>query len=273
MASTLSINHFKESLNFILARTPSLYAKILKSRRNCNFEKLAFLNLVQNNDIVVDAGANRGYYTLLFSHITGQNGEVHAFEPVPPTFKQLSQYLTQNQVFDNVYLNNLAVGDAPQKVNIYQPDDDDGQSSLMIHNHGTWKNRKTLTHYECNLVKLDDYTGSHFHNKLDFIKCDIEGAELLFLKGARETLNQYHPMIYLEICYQWIKNFGYKPQEIIEFLRPLGYSQFYWVERQVQALNHPELDLTIEHLPESANLLCVVPSQHSSRLDRWIKTH
>ncbi|MDY6781651.1 MAG: FkbM family methyltransferase [Cyanobacteriota bacterium] len=272
MDSTLSTHRFKESLNFLLARTPSWYAKILKSHKNCNFEKVAFLNLVQNNDIVVEAGANRGYYTLLFSHIVGKNGEVHGFEPVPPTFKQLSRHLARNQVFDNIHLNNLAVGDCTQKVNIHQPDDDDGQSSLVIHSHGSWANRKTLTRYECNMTKLDDYTRNHLPNKLDFIKCDIEGAELLFLKGATETLKRYHPMIYLEVCYQWTKDFDYEPKDIIEFLRPLGYSHFYWVDRQLQMLNNPERDLARDRLPESANLLCLMSKKHSSQIHRWGET-
>ncbi|MDY7012622.1 MAG: FkbM family methyltransferase [Cyanobacteriota bacterium] len=267
------IDRLKEALNFLLARRPRLYATLLKRRRHYNFEKLAFLNLVQNGDVVVEAGANRGYYTLLFSHLAGKNGQVHAFEPVPPTFQRLSQSLARYQVFDNIYPNNVAVGDSQKKVKMYQPDDDDGQSALVIHSHGSWNNRKTLNHYECELIKLDDYARERCFNKLDFIKCDIEGAELLFLRGAVETLERYHPILYLEICDRWTQDFGYNPQEIVEFLRPLGYSDFYWVERQLQALSNPELDLARDRLPESANLLCLIPKLHHSRIHRWLKTH
>ena len=49
-------------------------------------EKRVYLALVREGDVVFDIGANLGHFTLLFSDLVGRRGEVHAFEPVPPTF-------------------------------------------------------------------------------------------------------------------------------------------------------------------------------------------
>ncbi|MBE9118270.1 FkbM family methyltransferase [Lusitaniella coriacea LEGE 07157] len=249
--------NLKESANFALARYPRVYSRILQLRKNPNLEKILFLNLLNNTDTVVEVGANRGYYTLLFSHIVGAKGQVHAFEPVPPTFNRLSQVFAQNQIFKNTNLNNLAVGDTNGTITLYMPDDDDGQSSMAVHNQGSWKEQKNIVPYECEIVTLDRYAESHLTQKIDFIKCDIEGAELLFLKGAAKTISKDCPIVYLEVCHDWTKDFGYSPPEIIQFLRPLGYSCFYLLDRQLRLLENPELELSVTHLLESANLLCI----------------
>ncbi|NIN35661.1 MAG: hypothetical protein GTO60_11480, partial [Gammaproteobacteria bacterium] len=62
---------------------------------------------------------------------------------------------------------------------------------------------------------------------IDFIKADIEGAELLMLKGAKETLKRYHPILMLEIQSHSTKLFGYKPEDVFDFLHEIGYAGFY----------------------------------------------
>lgn len=69
-----------QRLNFLFAQYPLLYRKILQTRKHLNFEKLFFLSVLERGDIVIDVGANRGYYTILFSHVVGNSGKVYAFE-------------------------------------------------------------------------------------------------------------------------------------------------------------------------------------------------
>lgn len=264
--------NLKELANFSLARYPKLYSRIIQGRKNPNLEKILFLNFIKNVDTIVEVGANRGYYTLLFSHLVGKKGQVHAFEPIPPTFKHLSQVFNRHQVFKNTHLNNLAVGDTNGTITLYMPDDDDGQSSMAIHSQGSWKTQKNIVPYECSIITLDRYAESHLNQKLDFIKCDIEGAELFFLKGALNTIAKYQPTIYLEVCHDWTKDFGYSPPEIIEFLRPLNYSRFYLLEDRLRFLDNPELELSAAHLLESANLLCI-PNRAIGKVNHWLENH
>src|SRR5262249_10982929 len=99
-------------LDFTLAPAPGVYPGLPRRRRPVNLEKLNFLTLVRRGDVVLDAGASEGYYTLLFSHLVGRRGRVHAFEPLPPSFGVLAARLARDQRFDNVVANELAVAAA-----------------------------------------------------------------------------------------------------------------------------------------------------------------
>jgi hypothetical protein len=57
----------------------------------------------------------------------------------------------------------------------------------------------------------------------NIIKIDVEGAELLVLRGAQETLRHQHPIIQCEMLRKWAKRFKYHPNDIIAFLSRFGY--------------------------------------------------
>lgn len=252
----------REQLNYLLSRHPAIYEEILWLKGDVNLEKVLFLNLVSNGYVVFDIGANRGYYTLLFSHLVGDTGEVHAFEPVPPTFGHLTNEIAANKRFDNVVLNNVAISDVAGKAKLFLPDKDDGQASLRRHSSGSWQNICTVTEFECEAVRLDDYTAAHTLGRLDFIKCDIEGAELLALKGAQSTLARFRPIISLEICPNWTSNFKYSPTEIVSFLNGFGYSNYYLVTNGLCLMENPLEALGSEKFNGSANMLCMTPELH-----------
>ena len=264
----------KELLNFLLAKTPRLYEQVLRLKGHHSLDKVIFLNLVKSQDIVVDIGANRGYYTLLFSHLVGHHGEVHAFEPVPPTFAYLSQTIGKQQRYQNVYLNQTAVGDSNEQINIYMPGNDDCQASMTPHNFGFWQYTDQVNSYTCSVIKLDDYAESKLKQKLDFFKCDVEGAELLALKGALATLTKYLPIIYLEVSYGWSEKFDYTPQDLVRLLITIGYTDFYFVRDGVCLLEDPLEQLTPELFPDSANvanLLCTVSEKHKYKVRSLVK--
>ena len=72
-----------------LIKFPKIYNFLFRKQKFINYEKLLYLQHIKKGDVVFDVGANIGYYTVLFSKITRENGEIHAFEPVPPTFQKL----------------------------------------------------------------------------------------------------------------------------------------------------------------------------------------
>ena len=251
----------KEFGNYILSRVPKIYANILRLKGNFNLEKILFLNLVKDGDIVFDIGANQGYYTILFSHLVGKQGEVHAFEPVLPTFEELSKEIFKHKRYNNVYLNNTAVSDTEGTMNMYMPANDHRQSSLKTHNAGSWLNAKNIEKYEVKVIKIDEYVQSMQKKRLNFIKLDVEGAELLALKGGKEAISKYLPIIYLEVCLDWTKNFDYKPIDLVEFLTSLGYSNFYLLANKFERLT----DITESVWKNdfySANLLCTRNDHH-----------
>lgn len=258
----------KSYLNFLLSRNPKLYETVLQFRKNFILEKVIFINLIQNSDIVLDIGANKGYYTLLFSHLVGSRGEIHAFEPVLSTFEVLTKFISKHQKFDNIYLSNVGIANYNGKAIISIPDDDDGQASLKTHNYGSWKEPKRISNYEIDLITLDSYK---IFNKLNFIKCDVEGAELLVLEGARETIMKHHPIISLEISWEWTKDFGYNPINILQILSDFGYQQFYLFNTYLKLLESPHTYFSQVKFTGSVNLLCVIPNLHNSRIRKILK--
>jgi FkbM family methyltransferase len=258
----------KQFLHFCLTRQPHLYKRLLflKGWGNYNLDKIVFLSLIEDKDVVFDVGANVGYHTLLFSHIVGKEGAVHAFEPVPKTFAILSQFVAEQSHYRNVRLNTAAVGDSHSQAEIHVPGNDLGQASLLKHKSGSWSGSNETTSYITEVITIDDYVKEHSLSKLDFLKLDIEGYELLCLKGAAETLSKFMPLLYIEICSDWLLDFGYRPMDIVTFLQDLGYTRHYLVRDGITKLKDVALQLKGENFSGSANLICSSETKHASRL-------
>jgi hypothetical protein len=77
----------------LFARAPQVYLATLKILQRGSPEKRLYISIISKGDVVIDAGANVGYFTMLFSDLVGPYGRVHAFEPVPATFSILSRNL------------------------------------------------------------------------------------------------------------------------------------------------------------------------------------
>lgn len=254
------------TLDSLLTRTPGLYARLIRLRSAPNIEKIVFLSLVRQGDVVLDIGANFGYYTLLFSHLAGAAGRVHAFEPVPPSFAKLAAHLARGRRFDNVALNECALAEEEGTVTLFVPGTDLGQASIARHSFGSWESATDVVPHASRALTMDGYLASRGLASLSFVKCDVEGAELLVLRGARETLRRFAPILFLEVCPAWTASFGYEPPEIVRFLAGFGYRQFHLVREGLSPLQDPERDLA--GLQGSANLLCTVPERQASRLAR-----
>ncbi len=216
----------KHILNYLLARQPALYRMVLRAIKSTNVEKMTFLHLINDGDVVFDIGANRGDFTLLFSHIVGSKGAVHAFEPVPPTFKELSLRTRSECRFQNVSLNNCALGESAGRFQIQVPAGDFGQASLKNHAVASWSKPGRDT-FDCNVSTLDAYVTEKKLDRLDFLKIDIEGAELPALRGGQHTLSRFRPIIHCEYFSKWTEAFGYAFTDVMSFLQSCGYSHFY----------------------------------------------
>jgi FkbM family methyltransferase len=242
----------KSSASCVLARMPKLYRALLETVGRRNTEKLAYLQLVKSGWTVFDVGANTGYYTILFSHLVGSKGHVHAFEPVPPTFNALSERLAVEGIFSNVRSNSKAVCDVDgQSVELVLPGDDHGQASLAIHASGSWK-AKARTPFTVQSITLDKYAEANDVRGIDFLKIDVEGAELLVLRGARRILSRHRPLILLEFFEDWTRDFQYGAPDIIDLLVEMGYRFFYLDDFTV--LQNPIQQLRT--IGRSVNVIC-----------------
>lgn len=176
---------------------------------------------IKNDWVCLDVGGCFGWYTVLFAKLAGPDGTVHVFEPVPDNRECLVENITLNGCA-NVTVHPYALGDRPATTTIYVPE---GGVSGSLRAHGGADNCKAI---EVKVSTLDDFARESSLARLDFIKADIEGAELLLLQGGAEILRRFKPILMLEVQAHSTRLFGYEPKELFRFMQELGYGIF-WV--------------------------------------------
>jgi len=176
------------------------------------------LAVAKNRSVIFDVGANIGYYTVNCAKLN-PNTQIHAFEPVPSTFEQLQNNVHINQLDGQVRLNNFALGTGPSQDKIYYPKFS-GSAAASLQQLHPEEDQEIIP---IEISTLDKYVSDNHIQHLDFIKIDVEGAELLVLKGGLNTISKYKPIIFIELLRKWSKEFGYKPNDVLELLFDFGY--------------------------------------------------
>jgi hypothetical protein len=140
------------------------------------------------------------------------------------------------------------------EVIFHVPLKDHGQATMSPHDCKSWKDRE-IEEVACSVIKLDEFTPVSSLTKIDFIKIDVEGAELPSLQGAEHILRKHKPILFVEGCKAWMKSFGYNAKELEAFLRSLSYSKFEVVGRNPQFIDSVESFLQSKGEEDSFNFL------------------
>jgi FkbM family methyltransferase len=179
-------------------------------------------SLIRAGDHTIDIGANYGWYTTLFSKLVGHSGSVHAFEPTATGYRDLEQSCDLNGARYNTHLIRAAVSNQEGSGVVYTfPGQTLGHSSLQ--NIGAGPSQPQM----CRTITLDDYCRTNRLDSVRLIKCDVEGAELLVLKGAQSlSVSGHRPIWMLEINARTSAAFGYLPHAIAQHQMSFGYQVF-----------------------------------------------
>ncbi len=179
--------------------------------------------LVQPGETVVDAGANYGWFTTLFARAVGPSGMVYSFEPVPSTQERLLEHLKLNQLEERVTVVRSALNDHPGKATLHI-------FKNLSHTCASLSslNEKEYETVEAPMIRLDDYLRAQMVERVDFLKCDIEGSELAALRGGRHYLSSPEaPILLVEINEETSQAFGFSKDDIWSYLSEVGYDHFY----------------------------------------------
>jgi len=170
--------------------------------------------LVRKGDVCMDLGANLGYYTRTLSRLAGPAGCVHAVEPVAPVRKVLSRNLRR---CGNVEIYPFALGTENKPVRM---GNDSARTSGYM---GTGQNfvndtgGKTDVEFTAEMRRGSELF-AHLP-RLDFVKCDIEGYELIVMREMRPLLERFRPTVLIETG-------GENRPAIIGLFRAMGYDGF-----------------------------------------------
>ena len=185
---------------------------------------------IKEGDTVIDIGANYGMYCYALSRAVGRRGKVFAFEALPSTSDTLS-FILKILALKNVELIKKGCSDENGVVNFTVPLQKNGAVSAgQVHVDGRRNERngkekhfrfeKTKT-VPCEVVRIDDALPDL--KNVSLIKCDIEGADLLALRGAKKTIERNHPVVICEINPWFMQGFGLKVENLVEeFFGPRG---------------------------------------------------
>lgn len=174
-----------------------------------------------DNPVMLDIGANTGTFCLLASVL--KNLSCHAFEPTPTIYELLCKNVELNGLSNSITTYNMAVSDHEGDTILKLPISGKESGLACI---GTPTRFAEWTEFVVPTTTIDKWVENNRPYKLDFIKIDTEGCELLILKGALRTLKQFKPHILVEYNRMNTIQFGYCPSEIDGLLAGLGYKGY-----------------------------------------------
>ncbi|MDE5833356.1 MAG: FkbM family methyltransferase [Desulfovibrio sp.] len=157
----------------------------------------------EEGDTVIDGGAFVGDTAVYFAKKTGAKGKVYSFEPLPENIANLKKTVAINKADGIVEVAPYALSDKKKRINFMfnssssrLAEDDSGDQNGVV-----------------DAIDLDSFVAEKGIEKIDYIKCDLEGSDIDFLNGARETIKKFSPKCGLVVYH--------KPDDILDIPRIL----------------------------------------------------
>lgn len=176
--------------------------------------------LLKPGDNFIDIGANVGLYSVVAGHCVGSGGRVLAIEPQEHLAGLVRENAELNGL-DNVTVCQLALGAESGMGFIHQTSpSNDGAATLRPNDGETvFGESRQVT-----ITTLDELLDKHEIKSVAGMKIDVEGAELEALKGFTAVLRSDPPrFIFVECIDDYLQRFGGSTDELLDFLRSLGY--------------------------------------------------
>jgi FkbM family methyltransferase len=188
------------------------------------FEEQIYASVVRAGDVCFDIGANRGDVSLFLARLVGASGMVAAFEPVASMYDVLCRSVEASGM--PIITVPLGLSDGELAGTIHVPNGEFEMGSMAAPE--AWSDAQSgaeLSKHRAHFVTLDSFMAKNALPDPQFMKVDVEGAELLVLRGAEGLFARgVRPMMVLEVFAPWERAFGYGPWELLRPLQLRGYS-------------------------------------------------
>ncbi|MBP9732119.1 MAG: FkbM family methyltransferase [Candidatus Magasanikbacteria bacterium] len=178
-----------------------------------SFETQIFKRMLKPDMVVVDIGANIGYFTLIAAEQVGSQGKVLAFEPENENFALLEKNITYNNL-SNVKLFHTALGDSEGTIELFKSEVNKGDHRIYnVENESRERVTVQITKLDTVCKVLDVHT-------IDIIKIDVQGAEGIVLAGMKNILQESPTLImFIEFFPLGLRTMGVDP---LSFLNELS---------------------------------------------------
>jgi len=200
---------------------------------NYGAEANFFRNYLRPGNVVIDVGANIGFYTLVCAVLVGNCGRVYAFEPHPRIFRYLKGNIALNKC-KNISAYNVALGNRAGTFTFSDEKQDD--MNFVVQNNSGIKIR---------MVKLDELAITN--DCIAMLKIDVEGYEKFVVEGGMETLRRVQ-CIFFESWKEHFGKFGYETRDLFKVIFEQGFHIFRIVDNFIFPIHEDYSSIECENL-------------------------
>lgn len=212
---------------------------IRRNIQNKKFESEVYVldKFLTHGDICFDIGAAYGRYAYHFSSIVGATGQVYCFEPGDYSFKVLSRAVRFHRL-NNVIKIKKALSDRLTTAELTIPFKGKNKMGPSLAHLNFEKSDEDGIHQsDVEVITLDHFVDTEGVGQINFIKCDVEGAEYLVFKGGRKTIERFHPVVLCEIDEEFLQKNNATPDEFFSYFYDIGYKSFIYKNNQFREVN------------------------------------
>lgn len=173
----------------------------------------------KDKPILLDIGANIGLISLyVLSKVPSV--KIFAFEPGPDQNKHFGITIEKNNLKNSITLSNKAVGEREERKKFMTHFSPDSSGDGFV---DTGRAGEPIA-IEVEVTTIDSWWKNNGMPKVDVVKIDIEGAELLAFRGATEFLKQARPVIYFEVEPKNLVAYGYTADDVLNWFKTQSYT-------------------------------------------------
>jgi FkbM family methyltransferase len=181
-----------------------------------------YRRILSPGQCVYDIGCHAGRHARPFLELVGPLGRVIGFEPIPAMARQLR---TLDKATPNFTIPETALSNRSGKTSFAFAEGTPEESGLIERQYNHPELAK-VRQIEVTVNRLDDYAHAQGLPDPDYIKIDVEGAELDVLNGARATLTRARPILSVEYGAPGYAPYGHKAQDLWQFAQAEGFVVF-----------------------------------------------